>query len=93
MSTNRGKLFETRFKSNWEECFPGGFLMRLHDQVSGFKTVSQNCCDFIAFVKGHLFLMECKSHDGKSIDFGAMPQYGRLLAYRNMDKVHAGFVI
>lgn len=93
MSTNRGKAFEDQVKKQWQECFPGTFFMRLYDQVSGYKIVSQNPCDALAFVKGNLWLIECKSHDGSSIDFSAIPQYERLLNYKYFKNVHPGILV
>ena len=90
---NKGKIFEERFKQDWLRCFPNDFLYRLADQVSGFKTTSSNPCDFIAFTHRELFLIECKSHDGASIPFDAIPQYERLLRYKDTEHVHPGFVV
>lgn len=38
-------------------------------------------------------MIECKSHDGASIPFSAMPQYERLLTYKDIKDVHPGFVV
>lgn len=66
--------------------------MRLNDSVGGFSNVNTPC-DFIAFTHKSLFLLECKSHDGNSIPFSAMPQLDRLLKFEGIDDVYAGFVI
>ena len=47
MAVNKGKQFEERVKKDWLESFPGSALTRLYDQVSGYKEVSRNICDFI----------------------------------------------
>lgn len=90
---NQGKQFEEKFRECWRKSFPDTFLFRLNDQVLGYKSVSQNPCDFICFVNKKLFLIECKSHDGSSIPFSVMPQYERLLTYKDLEDVHPGFVI
>lgn len=93
MSTNRGKQFEARFAEDWENCFPKQVIVRLHDQMSGLKQASQNDCDYVCFTNKRLFLVECKSHDGSSISFDAIPQYERLLKYKNKPNVYPGILI
>lgn len=93
MSINKGKIFEDRFRENWKKSFPKTFIYRLADQVTGFKNTSQNPCDYLCFPGDKLFMIECKSHDGASIPFAAIPQYERLLEYKNYKNVCPGFVI
>lgn len=93
MSNNQGKAFEAKFKENWKQSFPKSFIYRLPDQVSGFLNTSQNPCDFICFTNSKLFLIECKSHDGASIPFTAIPQYERLLRYKNIENVFPGIIL
>lgn len=93
MGVNRGKQFEEKFAENWETCFPGDVIIRLHDQMSGYKVTSQNPCDFICFTHNKLFMIECKSHDGSSIPFEAIPQYERLLRYKNKKDVYPGIIV
>lgn len=93
MSVNYGKKFEEKFKGDWKKCFPSSFLLRLNDQITGYLTTSQNACDFISFTRKSLFLIECKSHDGASIPFSAIPQYERLLAYKDMEDVYPVIII
>ena len=38
-------------------------------------------------------MIECKSHDGASIPFSAIPQYERLLEYKDFENVVPGIVI
>ena len=62
-SNNIGKTFEQEFK----ECVPPDYyLYRLKDDTSGFYGVS-NPCDYILFRSPYLFLVELKTHKGKSI--------------------------
>ena len=92
MATNRGKAFEENFKNNWLSCFDNTTLLRLYDITNGFANITYPC-DFIAFEQGKLFLIECKSHDGSSISLDAVPQYQRLLPYKNKKNVHGGILV
>lgn len=93
MNNNKGKAFEQKFKEDWKQCFPGTFMYRLKDQLTGYKETSKNPCDYICFVDGKLFLIECKSHKGTSIPFSAISQYERLLEYKNIENVYPGIII
>jgi len=92
--TDLGKAWENIFKANWKKCFPDTFVYRLKDQMNGYKETSENPCDFLCF-PGHnmLFMVECKEHKGASIPFSAMPQYQRLLEYKDYEDVYPGFVV
>lgn len=65
MANNMGKTFEQEFKSSVP---PDYYLYRLKDDTSGFYGVS-NPCDYILFRSPNLFLVELKTHKGKSIPF------------------------
>ena len=93
MAINKGKQFEDRFRLDWKRCFPGTLIFRIPDQISGFKQTSQNPCDYFAFKSGKLFMVECKSHEGASISFSAIPQYVRLLQYKDLENVYPGSLI
>ena len=94
MALNKGKSFEEYFKENWKRCYPGTFLFRLKDQMNGFKETSQNPCDFLAFPEpDKFFMIECKSHKGASIDFNAIPQYERLLHFKDLKDTYPGILI
>lgn len=93
MAINAGKKWEDYFRQNWKECFPRTFVYRLPDQVSGYKQTSANPCDFFCFVCNRLFMIECKTHKGNSIPFAAIPQYSRLLEYKNMKNIFPGVLI
>jgi Holliday junction resolvase len=93
MSNDLGKQFEDKFKSDWKKSFPDGTIIRLYDQMSGYKTVSQNICDFIGYARGTLFLMECKTIKGNTFPFSNLKQYEKLLAKKNIKGVKAGVVI
>ena len=89
---NRGKQFETVFAEQWQQQFPKKFFLRLYDTTNGYLGVA-NPCDFLAMPHNLLFMIECKSHEGASIPFKALPQYDRLLKYKDMENVRAGFLI
>lgn len=92
MPNNRGKLFENKFKEDWKKSFPDSFILRLPDQTTHYSG-STNPCDFIAYTNGNLYLMECKSHKGNTLPLSAIPQYKRLLNFKNLTGVYPGLVI
>ena len=93
MASNRGKQFEEQFRKDFLRTFPKGFILRLPDQMSGYKSYSQNPCDFICFTNGKLFLIECKSHKGASLPFDVITQFDKLASYSDIPDVYAGVVI
>ena len=93
MAYNIGKAFEERFVKDWKESFPNTFCYRLHDQVSGYKIVSRNPCDFICFENGRLHLIECKSHKGASMPLSNLRQYEEMKKYSNIENVFIGVVL
>ena len=93
LANNRGKQFEEQFRKDFLKTFPDGFILRLPDQMSGYKSYSQNPCDFICFTNGKLFLMECKSHKGASLPFDVITQFDKLASYSDIPDVYAGVVI
>ena len=93
MAYNIGKLFEERFAKDWRESFPESFIFRLHDQMSGYKVVSRNPCDFICYQNGKLYLIECKSHKGASMPIANIRQYEDLLKYSNIEGVFPGVIL
>lgn len=93
MALNRGKEWEQRVAQSWKKSFPGSFLLRLSDQQSGYRYTSSNPCDFIGFVNGKLFLIECKSVKGNTVPFNNLRQYSRLIEYIGLKDVNAGFLV
>ncbi len=87
-----GKQFENRFKLEWEKSFPNSFILRLPDQMSGYK-YSNNICDFICFNDGILYLIECKAHKGASIPFDKISQYPKLLEKANIYGIRSGVIL
>ena len=93
MAQNRGKEFESRFKQQFLASFPNSFILRLPDQVSGYKYTSSNICDFIGYAKGKLYLIECKTHLGASFPLSNLSQYNKLLPYVGIPGVRVGVVL
>jgi len=91
--TDIGKDWEDYFKKTWKAQFPGTFVFRLKDQLTGYKDTSQNPCDFMCLPNDKLFLVECKAHKGASIGWDVMPQYERLLKFKDTQNVRPGFLI
>ena len=87
-----GKKFEDRFREDWIKTVPDSFIYRLNDQMSGYRG-SSNPCDFIAYQKPNIFLIECKEHLGNTFPFSAFRQYEKLVEYKDIDGVHAGVVL
>lgn len=87
---SRGKQYEARVKENWHRTFPKGFLYRVHDQMTGYKSTSSNISDFIGFVNGTLFLIECKSHNGNTFPLVNLTQYDKLISYLGLPNVRIG---
>jgi hypothetical protein len=93
-SANKGKSWEEHFRQDWRKCFPNTFIFRLKDQMTGYKETSGNPCDFLCFPgNNQLFMVECKEHKGASIPFTAIPQYERLLEYKNLPGVYPGVLL
>ena len=90
---NRGKNFELKFRKDLQKSFPNSFILRLNDQITGYKVTSQNPCDFILFNLGKLFLLEVKTHKGASLPFSAIPQYERLLNYEEISGCFKGVIL
>ena len=94
MALNKGKLWEEHFKNNWKKSFPKTFVFRLKDNMNGYKETSGNPCDFLCFPgENKLFMVECKEHKGASIPFTAIPQYERLLEYKDCPGVYPGVML
>lgn len=77
---NEGKKFEKDFIDSAPTI--GCFTYRLKDDTSGFSGV-RNPCDFMLFKQPHLYMLELKSHLGRSIPFGALQLYQVNSLYEN----------
>lgn len=90
MPKSSGKKFEEDFANSVPNSV---FKQRLKDDMSGFKNVA-NICDYILYRYPSLYLLELKSHKGKSIPFDALreKQISGLFAEVGRRGVRAGFV-
>ena len=93
MAESRGKKFEGVIR----ECFesvPETSVMRLHDQMTGFKG-STNICDFIVYHYPNQFFIECKSVQGNTFPFSNMTdkQYTGMLEMSKIYGVRAGLIV
>ena len=74
---NAGKIFENDFISSVP---PTAWHYRLRDTAGtwqggeGARFSISNICDFILFNQGNLFLLELKSHKGKSLPFSCIKE-------------------
>ena len=97
---NQGKLFENQFKKSVSKL-DGVWLYRFNDGTgswdSGQKTRFQtsNVCDFGMFCRRTLFLLELKSHNGKSLPYSAIRenQIVGLKDSSNYEGIVAGVVV
>ena len=88
-----GKKFEQKIFECWHRYIPNSFFMRIPDQVSGYKTTSQNLCDFIGYAMGNLYLLECKEHKGASFPFSNLSQYDRMKEKVGISGVRVGVIV
>ena len=93
MAVNKGKQFEERFKKDWETTFPEVSIIRLYDQMTGYKESSKNICDYICYNYPNQFFIECKSHKGASIPFDKISQYDKMKDVVGIKGVRAGVVL
>lgn len=63
--TNRGKDFEGEVRNSIEKV-DGVYILRLYDPQGGYLSVA-NPCDFIAYKKPTMYMLECKSHKGNTL--------------------------
>ena len=94
MALNKGKAFETKFKSDFINSFPEGTVSidRLYDSVSGYKAIS-NISDFIGYVQPNIFYLECKSHKGASFPLSNLTQYDKLVTKVGIPGVRTGVIL
>lgn len=85
-----GKKFEQQIKRSIP---PHIYYYRLKDDMSGFKAIN-NPCDYILYSYPHMYLLELKTHKGKSIPFSALTN-GQIIGMyeaKKFDGIKAGFV-
>lgn len=91
MANSRGKQWEEKVKEDLSKLEDVS-LERVPDQVTGYKTTSQNPCDFYCYVYPHLYYIEAKSVNGNTFSVN-FPQYERLLTRSGRKGVRAGVLL
>lgn len=88
---NIGKVFEEEIKSSIPAEF---YVERYKDDTAGFKGVA-NPADFRLYKYPYTFLIECKSHKGKSLPLDMIrdAQIKGLVSAGNYLGIYAGFLI
>ena len=93
-NTDIGKKFESRFKQDYQRCFPDTLIYRLPDQQSGYAGGgSSNPCDFMCYPGPCVLMVECKAHKGASINFNDIRQYKKMLDFKGLYKTFPGVVV
>ena len=94
---NTGKEFEKDFQNSIKE----GYLYRLRDSGGSWqggnksRFTPSNICDFIYFKSPKMYLLELKSHKGKSIPYTALKQLDKLVEVNNrkLENLKALFIL
>lgn len=95
---NSGK----RFEQQWKDSIPPNvFFYRFRDGTSSWgnqentRFQQSNMCDCMMFDGKTLYLLELKSHKGKSLPFSAIRQnqIDELIKAKNYPSIESGFVI
>lgn len=92
MPNNRGKQFEAKFKSDFQDSFPEGTIDRLYDSMSGYVAIS-NISDFIGYNYPNIFYLECKSHEGNTFPWSCLSQYEKLTVKVGIKGVRVGVIL
>lgn len=90
---NKGKRFEHKFTEDIKRTFNDYVLIRLPDQLSGYKNSSANICDFLLYTYPCFYLIECKSKEGNTFPFVNLTQYDKLIEKSGIKGVRSGIVI
>ena len=89
---SRGKKFEDRFKTDWQESVPNSLCYRLYDTTSGFYGVG-NVADFICYKYPCIYLIDTKSIQGNTLPFSDLRQFDKMLQYKNIKGAQVGFIV
>ena len=95
---NTGKKFEEDIKKSIDDT---AFLYRLRDSGGSWqggnksRFTPSNICDFIYFKSPKMYLLELKSHKGKSIPYTALKQLDKLTDVNNrkLENLKALFIL
>ena len=93
MANTLAKKFEAKVPDDWRRTFPGSVIIRLPDQMTGYKDTSKNPCDYVAFAYGMLYMLEVKSHKGNTFPFSCLTQYENLSSYLGYEDVRVGVIL
>lgn len=103
MATNEGKKFEADFQKSVK--LANYFIYRLRDGTASFERHEKaenskvrfqatNICDFIAYIKGNMYLLELKSVGNKSFAFSLIREnQNKSLSEIDYKGVFAGYLI
>ena len=93
MGTNRGKQFENIVRECFEKIDDVN-VIRLHDQMTGYKG-SKNPCDLIVYKYPYHYALELKSVHGNTFPLTNITpyQYSELLRMSKLKGVFAGLII
>ena len=89
---NRGKQFEQKVYSDFNKI-DGVSIVRLPDQMTGYRHTSSNISDFIIYKYPEIFYMEIKSILGNTFPLTNLTQYEKLKAKIGIKGVRAGVTI
>lgn len=90
---SKGKQFESKFAEDIRKRFKTGTLIRLPDQISGYKYSSANICDFLLYNYPNFYFIECKSHLGNTFPLANLTQYDKLKEKVGIPGVRAGVIL
>ena len=93
MANTLAKKFEAKVAEDWKQSIYGSVIIRLPDQMTGYKDTSKNPCDYVAFAHGMLYMIEVKSHKGNTFPLSCLTQYENLSSYLGYDDVRVGVVL
>lgn len=88
---NRGKQFEQKFREQWAETVSDSMCYRLFDTTAGFKGIG-NVGDFICYKYPNVYLIDCKSSQGNTLNFSMVRQYDLMIQYANITGVKVGII-
>lgn len=92
MTKSLGKKFEEKFREDFSKI-KNSIVVRLPDQVSGYKNTSSNICDFICYVYPNIFFIECKEKHGNTFPLVNFPQYDKMLSLKDIKGAVVGVVL
>ena len=89
---NRGKKFEEQFLKDFQRI-DDAIIIRLHDQMTGYKVTSQNLCDYICYMYPNMLAIECKTIKGNTFPISNLTQLPLMRTVVGKKGMRAGVVI